>query len=489
MHLHMHDEPNDAKHALFRRLHQRAGERVREDVRRLAVGQFRKQTEPAHSLLTSTLELLIGVSDCALDRMLCDRLATGRITRISLRDVAQFVLRRCPEDATAVILPIVHETSDVESGSDVCELVAALFYEQSTACWGAIHDFLSRNRLSAPNLLAQFASGRRLWPRREAASVLSDAGPDLIGQLADLLFEFYPPDSDPEYDGAHHVSQADEARRLRDQLLNWLSEPEDEEEPGRAQQRIEALRQLESKYGARFAWLRRPRARAERELRLRQRKAIPVATIADVLFSADKRLIRHDTDALDGVLAALESLERDARHVSPAVLNRYWKTPSGAAPSPKEEEFVSDEICPAIRDYFRSFAVVADREVQLYRRTIPRADGGKPGSEVDVLVSVPSAGVVQDCPIVMPIEVKRSCNAEAVDAMKNQLADRYMHDAGTAIGAYVVAWFDAPNLASNHRPKWPSITEAQADLRQQAQQLRESENLDIRVAVIDLSLQ
>ena len=151
-------------------------------------------------------------------------------------------------------------------------------------------------------------------------------------------------------------------------------------------------------------------------------------------------------------------------------------------------ESVSDEICLAIRNYFSSCAVVADREVQLFGRRVSRADGGKPGSEVDVLVSVPKSGVKTDSPIVMPIEVKRSCNDEAKTAMKTQLVDRYMEEAGTAIGVYILAWFDAHGMASHHRPKWSSIDEAKSDLELQAKHLRETQDFDVRVGIVDLTL-
>ena len=486
--LHLSDESNDAKREMLHRLHRFADDAVREHVRRLAVGQYRKQKEQAQSLLSSTLELFDDIADSEMDRMLCARIETGKIARLSVREVAQFVLRRCPNEAAAVILPKVRAANDTESGSDVADLVAALFFERCADHWEDIREYLTRNPQVAAESLAHFASGTHSLSRRDSESPLADASPELTGQLLDLLFEFYPPDEDPQRDGAYFVSSEDEARRLRDRLLNVLSETRGDEDEAGASQRVEALRSLESKYGSRFAWLRRPRARAEREFRLKHRKAIPVASVADVLYAVDKRLIRHDTDALDGVLAAIEILQRNTRQSSPTILNRYWNMPPRKSPTPKEEEFVSDELCLAIRDYFRTFAVVADREVQLFRRKVPKGDGGKSGSVVDLLVSVPAVGVERGSPIVVPIEAKQSYNREALTALRTQLAERYMAETGTAVGVYVLAWFDTKDLASGYRPVWPSIDEARSELEHQALQLREAENLDIKVAVIDLTL-
>lgn len=488
MHLHMHDEPDEAKHELFGRLHQRAGDQVRERIRRLAVGQFRKQTEAAHSLLASTLDLFDGISDDELDDMLCRRIARSGIVKNSLRDVTRFVLRRRPVKAAAVVIPLVREANGIAQDDGICEVVVALFLEDCNASWNEICEFLKRNSHVTPALLAQFASGRRLWPRRKPESVVAEMSPAAIGQLVELLFQYYPPDKDPKYDGAHGVSPADEARSLRGQLLNLLSEQKESDDALRATQRVTALRNLESKFGSRFAWLRRPRAKAERDFRLQHRKAIPLTTIAEILYANDRRLIRHDSDALDGVQASLEILEREAQHSSPSVLNRFWNPPTKANRSPREEEFVSDEICLKVREYFDSFAVIADREVQLYRRNVPKGKGGKPGSKVDIYASLPRAGTVDDSRIEIPIEIKGSYDARALDAMKNQLADRYMNEAGTAVGVYVLAWFNAPGIDRDHQPKWDSIDIAQAELEQQAKELRDTQNLDIRVVVIDLSL-
>ena len=91
----------------------------------------------------------------------------------------------------------------------------------------------------------------------------------------------------------------------------------------------------------------------------------------------------------------------------------------------------------------------------------------------------------------IPIEVKLSCNDEAKTAMRAQLADRYMRQIGASHGIYVVVWMSLPNpedLQRSHRPEWPSIEAAQADLRQQAERLAEDEGIKVRAIVVDGSL-
>lgn len=252
--------------------------------------------------------------------------------------------------------------------------------------------------------------------------------------------------------------------------MNWLSDPPEEEEPSHTELRVEALRRLEERFGSRFSWLRHPRARAEREYRLRHRKAVPVRPVANILYSRDRRLIRHNTDALDGVVASIESIEQEVRRSGQSLRERYWNTPSGQTPTPRAEEFYSDEIRRVICDYFASYGVVADREVRLHQRQVPAADGGEPGSEVDVLMSAPRRATSNESAIVVPIEVKRSCNHEAMTGMRTQLVDRYLDQAGTTSGGGGV-WLDANGLQDSHRPIWSSIDEARAKLQRQADRL------------------
>jgi hypothetical protein len=216
---------------------------------------------------------------------------------------------------------------------------------------------------------------------------------------------------------------------------------------------------------------------------------VPIApeSVAAVLAAAEKRLIRSNEDALDGVVAAVEAYAYRLRHSSPSDLDDLWNRPRGGKPTPREEERVSDKICVAIREYFQAYAVTADREVQIFRRLVPRDGGGAPGSEVDVLCRIPAVASVERDSIAIPVEVKLAHNPEARAGMRSQLAARYMKELGTDSGAYVVVWMNAPNLAAAYKPLWRTTTEAENDLRQQAGALK-TEGLDVRAIVIDASL-
>jgi hypothetical protein len=346
-------------------------------------------------------------------------------------------------------------------------------------------EFIAKNPAHGRRVLAMFADGAAYRRRGDdSPGPLADLGPAQWAQLFALLLEHFPPESDPVHEGAYAAGPDDSARHLRDQLISALDGRED-------QAAVDALRDLERRFGTRYPWLRRPRASAERARRLSQWLPLPLDVMGEVLRSADGRLVRSEDDVVAGTRLAIEGYERRLRQEGADTVEDLWDTPAGRPPSPKAEEHVSSKICGAIRSYFEDLAIAADREVEIHRRAVPRAAGGEPGSELDVLVQVPARGTIRGSQIRIPIEVKLSHNPEVKTAMKAQLADRYMPQLGAMHGVYVVAWMDAPagsDLASAHRPKWVSIEEARADLERQAAELADSQGVTIVPIVIDASL-
>ena len=68
-----------------------------------------------------------------------------------------------------------------------------------------------------------------------------------MGELAEVLMELFPPETDREGDGAHTVTPDDSARTLRTQLISHLAGLEDADA-------VTALRRLEGRFAGRYAW-------------------------------------------------------------------------------------------------------------------------------------------------------------------------------------------------------------------------------------------
>ena len=481
LHPSMHNEPEEPKTELLLLLHRHARASVRREIIQLA----QSDNKDAKSLLSDLLRLLDDTDDPELDDQICVLIAAGNVRDDRVGTVAQFVLRRRPTDAIPACLTLLDLNGPDSDECPAVQSALSLLFEQTSAAWERVVEFIQTKHSLGRRVLALFAHGDRYRSgSTESTRPLDDLSPTQLGQLAGELIELFSPESDPHHEGAYSVGPDDSARDLRDRLISGLADRADAEAVG-------ALRELERRFGTEWPWLRRPRARAERSHRLSQWHPMQLGVIADVLASSETRLIRSTEDVLEGIEAALYRYEDSLRQEGANDVQDLWNTPRGGRPSPKAEEQVSIKLCGAVRSYFEDYAIAADREVEIYRRAVSQTTGGQPGSELDVLVQVPARGTSDAQSIRLPMEVKLSCNDEAKTGMKDQLADRYMPQLGTSHGVYVVVWIDVPDrtdLERHHRPQWPDIAAAKADLEAQADSLKQADGVMVTTMLIDASL-
>lgn len=481
LHPAMHGEPEEPKHVLLTMLASEVPACVRDELARLASSGV---TETRH-LLSSLLRLMDCCPDPVLDERLCEMLSAGEVAPPHLSTVMQFVLARQPETARVVCEHMINDPGPDEDDSPAVLAATALLFECPADAAAAVLGFIAANDGHGRRVLQQFAHASH-WRScsNDSTRPLDHLTPAQWGQLAGLLLKLFPPEDDPHYNGAHWVGPVDSARELRDRLISALGDRDDHGA-------VVALRQLEEQFGDRYRWLRRPRARAERSYRLSQWNPIPLNVVANLLDSNAKRLIRSDDDVMSGIEAALEAYAEAIRQDNAESVEDLWNTPRGEFPSPKAEEHISNKLCGAVRAYFNQYAIAADREVEIHRRSVPRASGGEPGSELDVLVQVSAQGSGSGTRVRIPLEVKLSCNDQVKTAMKDQLVNRYIPQLGATHGLYVVAWMSVPDidtLRDGHRPKWSSLDAARAALEAQASDLCESEGVVVRAIVLDAAL-
>lgn len=476
------NEPEEPKIELLRRLHEQVPGEVRESILRLSKSQGAEN----RNLLTSLFGAFEDIIDSALDDALCTELESCGIPDDRVTDVAQFVLSRSGDKALPACLTLLDSAQDASRENIGVRAAVALLHERTREAWSSVFDLLHRRPDIAKRVLADFAHGQSFRSRnsdRDQPAGLAALSSGQVGQMFALLLEAFPPESDPHHDGAHIVGPSDSARHIRDQLISWLGDQKDLDA-------VEALRSLERKYGAKYPWLRRPRARAERSHRLSVWEPVAAAAVAEILAGRHKRLLSSDRDTLDGIVAAISEYSRRLRHDSPSELDDLWNQPRGGVATPKDEERVSDKVCVAIRSYFRDFAVAANREVQVFRRKLASTLGGAPGSEVDVLCEVPAVGSASGEAIRVPVEIKLAHNPQARTGLPDQLVGRYMQEIGTGLGVYAVVWMGKGSAARQFRPLWESPEEAIAELERQADALMAAspEPMDIRCIVVDASL-
>ena len=478
LHPNLADEEDEPKRLLLRRLFSRVGDDVIAAIDTLA-----KAGDTASSgLLSGLLDLCADTAPPGLDETLSALMMSRTIGVPSIGRIARFVLDRDADRALQACYAMLAGTTAADPDAVSVRAAVALLSERPGASWPQVAARLRARPDLAPRILGEYAQGERFRARSEdqAGSAANSFSVKQAGELALLLIESYPYDTDPVHDAAYWVGPNEAARQFRDRLIGWLSEQRD-------RAAVDALRAIEQRFGGKYPGLRRPRATAERAYRLSRWVPIAPESVAALLAASEQRLIRSSEDALDAVVAAVEGYAYRLRHSSPSDLEDLWNRPRGGRPTPKEEERASDKLCTAIRDYLQAHALTADREVQVFRRLVSRVGGGAPGSEVDVLCRIPAAASAERDSIAIPIEVKLAHNPEAPLGMGTQLASRYMKELGTDSGIYVVIWMAAPKVGKGYAAFWRTIGEAESELRKQAEALRRA-GMDVRVIVIDASL-
>lgn len=474
---HMHAESGEVKQRLFKLLIANAPDQVRQVIRRLVAD---KDPE-SKSLLSSLLYMFDHVPDSMLDGALCEDLRSATVTEDRVIEVAQFVLARGHDRATPACIELLDSAANARRDDVSVDTAVALLRQRPNESWVTVVDLLRRRPDLAPRVLGGFALACfRITEEQRQRSLLDSLGAERVAQLFGLLLQHFPPEIDVESRGTAEVLRpANAARMLQDQLISWLGNQRD-------YATLVALRDLENKFGDQYPWIRRPRSRVERAFRLTRWAPIRPETIAEILMANEKRLIRNSRDALEGVVAAIEDYGQRLRSHGASEVDDLWNRPRGADPTPKEEERFSDKLRDALREYFKNFAVVVDREVQLCRRKVAAVAGGAPGSELDVKYEVVGSGTLSGDPIVIPIEVKLSHNPEAVTGLKDQLVDRYMPQANADVGVYVVAYV---GKVTGSRPKWNSVDSARTHLRELVTAAIEGRpGADVRALVIDATL-
>ena len=466
-------EPAEPKQQIVALLNEKSPQAVCREIVAFAGGRDKEYAD----LLSDLLALLRDEPNAVLDQRLCGLMRVGAVVQRHVADVAAFVLARAQSTSIPVCLEILDNALAGTGETRAEDVAVALLRRRAGESWNSLRTFLRSDADRGRRVLRRFA-------HREESDFMESMSVRQLGELTDVLLEMFPPETDPRSEGVSAVTPDDLARALRNRMISYLSKLEDSDA-------VEALRLLERRFMGRYPWLRRPRSQAERAFRLSRWMPCAIDVIGEVLAADERRLMRSEDDIVEGIEYALQKYATALRTDEGDSVEDLWNTATGAAPTPKSEEHVSGKLCAVVRSYFRAYAVVADREVEIHRRSVAPGRGGEAGSEVDILVQVPGPGTASGDAMRVPIEVKLSFNGEARTGIQTQLADRYMPQLGATHGVYVVVWMDLPrreDLQANHRPKWPSIELTREELRKKAERLSSGQGRCVRAVVVDGSL-
>ena len=287
--------------------------------------------------------------------------------------------------------------------------------------WPAVKVALDKDTVLAENVLGNTHTVR--GDRRFA-----EVSPSVLADIYLWLFKTFPPETDPRFDDtemAHAVSPREQVGHWRDNLLTYLRDLGTPEA-------VNAVRAVRKALPARPS-LARTLAIAEATLRRNEWCPTPLTQLLQLVENGRNVLV----NGLDGLTTAVEvALERiQARLTGATPESHYlWDSHTGR---PKSEDEISDYIANELDQELTARGVIVNREVQL-RRNRPSGIGERS----DLLIDAAPVGKTVSGRLSLPVEVKGAWNDEVLTAMREQLHDRYMHDAAATHGVYIVAWPD-----------------------------------------------
>ena len=234
------------------------------------------------------------------------------------------------------------------------------------------------------------------------------------------LSEQFPPEDDPDVDGAHFVGAREAVAQVRDRVGSLLVERG-------TSAAVEALGRLAERFPNR-PWLGVQVLHAEEARRRKAWTPISPEALVQLLDNPAGRLVRSAAELSAVVIEALHAVQRSVEEDSEGML--LWNDNR-----PKPEEQVSLYLANRLRDRLDGRGIVANREVQVR----PSPSGKGIGERTDIHIDAAAtsgAGALSTATVV--IEVKGIWHDQVTTAMRSQLWDRYLKPAGLAHGLYVV---------------------------------------------------
>jgi hypothetical protein len=318
-------------------------------------------------------------------------------------------------------------------------------------------------------------------------------------ELADLylwLCNLYPPEEDKPLLGARSVTPAQQTREWREGALRELGRRATE-------QAVHQLRQLTGRYPDLLS-VAAALISATRQHAAVNWCRVRFADVAQVLQDPARRVIRTSTDLLDVVHETLEQVGREL----PSHGELLWDRTPGRRPrkkstAPENQQAVPDtwrpKPEPALCAYLAheltlrlaGHRVAVNREVLIHP-----TDAYGAGDRTDILIdaqpsSADGLGSAPGGSVKLVIEVKGSWNRDIHAAQEDQLAGRYLPEARTDVGIYLVGWYpiqlwNAEGDSRKTQAKKLSHDTLLTDLRDQAIHLSQAGSVHLRPMVITI---
>ena len=384
------------------------------------------------------------------------------------------LLDRHVADARAFAESLVQAPPPPEDDARLRAVVAAttLLAHAQDAGWGILYRVFQSDTKFGREVFSRVASD---ISGTIAARLTEDQSADLYVWLV----RQYPPDEDPQIEGAHGVGPREMLGHLRDGVLAYLKSRG-------TSKGCEAIQRIARELPG-LDWL--SWTLAEARVITRQRTWVPPKPedIIELAGDSETRLVQSGDQLLEVLIESLHRLQEKLLGETPRSRFLWNQCPSGKW-RPREEESLSDYLKGHLDDDIREKGIVLGREVQIRRRA-----GEKQGEDTDILVTavrMNSSGEIYDS-VSAIIEVKGCWHRRISGAMKSQLVDRYLKDNQCRHGLYIVGWFgqESWDKRDARRKQVPRCCADEASKRLELQASKLSkDDLLIRSYLLDVSL-
>lgn len=454
---------NDSLHELRPQLLRIAYKYAPEELRGAIRPLLSKENDRGH---ISVLREFRETWDEELTAAALDLVRSEPLQASSLASTFDFLLEVDPARSTPVLADLLDAARTRGDKEAVVALGICAFVHATQAMWPQVWDIVSSDLELADEILKGGADGAEFGTKTIAG--LTET------QLADLyllMSRRFPPAEDPE-PASGFVAPHVQARWFRDSVLRILA-------ARGTQAACDELRRLIAELPAQQRYLVELLRDTEARRRAGTWSPATPQQLLDLARKNDARFVETEDDLLDAIRDSLRRFEKKLHAEETAVLDLWNEPKRGHAKvyTPKDEDRFASLVARHLNDDLQGRGIVVNREVEVRK-----------GERTDIYVDA----VAEDgTRITVVVEAKGCWNAELRTAMKEQLAKRYLLDARTTRGLYLVGWFHCDHWADTDKARKalcpPDHTALVAELDQQATDLSGASRR-IEAVVIDARL-
>lgn len=406
------------------------------------------------------------------------RIPAGDATRSN----AQFTLERlvsrlveaAPEEAESLVLRWLRDADSTEAVESAARAAAQLIAKHPTS-WERVRP-LAQASTDNGRAIALALSDERCHPVLE-----SDADESELVALYEWLARIYPPDSDPpDLLGAGWVSPEAQTIRWRDGILSTIANRGTERS-------LLVLVQLRKRYPTRTVVLSNL-VRARITVFGSAWTPPPPADFQALIADHRRRLVRSAEELSALIRDALHEVQDDMLRTGQLLWDQVAERGEAPIWRPKPEAALSAFIAHELRLRLVGRGLAVHQEV-LVKPTDAKGSGDQPDILIEAVASNSSS--YGQITFSVAVELKGSWNDEVLTAQDDQLAARYLPEAKTNVGLYIVGWYPLDQWDSNDGPRKKAKRHKSAEelgqaLRQQADEIRDDRALLVRPVVLTI---